>query len=412
MKPVVRLAFSLFCIVLLSSACTQPADTASTTTPPTSTSTGATEPALPPAAVTPVLASVVAAPVPVLASDQKMHLAYELMVTNTLGSDVALNSLTVASGDDKLLTLAGDKLAYWTRVLGDGQTPATRLGPGQSGLIWVDVAVDRGAVPTTLQHTLAIAPSKPSPPLFPATMAELVAPVTVSTREAIAVTPPLTGANWLNGDSCCDMGGHRMAMNPINGGLWAAERFAIDYVQLGTDGTMYHNAANELTSYPYFGVDIHAVSDGPVVAVVNDLPEQVPGANPTGLTLEQYGGNHVVQDIGNGNFAFYAHLKTGSVKVKVGDQLTTGQVLANLGNSGNSDAPHLHFHVMDGPDPLYANGLPYVFKSYTLDGAVASTASLGLLADGKPAPMRPGIAPRQENDTYPLMLDVMSYAGP
>ena len=82
---------------------------------------------------------------------------------------------------------------------------------------------------------------------------------------------------------------------------------------------MFTGDPTKVESYPYFGADIHAAADGPVVAVVDDLPEQVPTKNPTGLTLEQYGGNHIVQDIGNGNYAFYAHLKTGSVKVKVGD---------------------------------------------------------------------------------------------
>ena len=112
---------------------------------------------------------------------------------------------------------------------------------------------------------------------------------------------------------------------------------------------MFTGDTNKLESYPYFGADIHAVADGPVVGVLDGLPEQIPGKTPTGLPLEQYGGNHIVQDIGDGNYAFYAHLKTGSVKVKVGDQLTTGQVIAALGNTGNSDAPHLHFHVMSTP---------------------------------------------------------------
>jgi len=58
-------------------------------------------------------------------------------------------------------------------------------------------------------------------------------------------------------------------------------------------------------NYPYFGADIHAVADGPVVAVVDGLPEQVAGKDPTGLPLDQYGGNHIVQDIGGGNYAFY-----------------------------------------------------------------------------------------------------------
>lgn len=42
-----------------------------------------------------------------------------------------------------------------------------------------------------------------------------------------------------------------------------------------------------------------------------------------------------------------------------------GQVLGLLGNSGNSDAPHLHFHVMNGPSPLGSQGLPYVFERFT-----------------------------------------------
>ena len=104
--------------------------------------------------------------------------------------------------------------------------------------------------------------------------------------------------------------------------------------------------------------------DGPASAA-RDLPEQVAGQSPTGLPLEQYGGNHIVQDIGDGNYAFYAHLKTGSVKVKAGDQLSAGQVIASLGNTGNTDAPHLHFHVMSTPDPLRSDGLPFVLSTFT-----------------------------------------------
>ena len=101
-----------------------------------------------------------------------------------------------------------------------------------------------------------------------------------------------------------------------------------------------------------------------MVAAVDGLPEQVPGRTPTGLTLDQYAGNHIVQDLGNGNYALYAHIKTGAVKVKPGDPLTTGQVIGSVGNSGNSDAPHLHFHVMSTPDPLRSDGLPFVFTSF------------------------------------------------
>jgi len=62
-------------------------------------------------------------------------------------------------------------------------------------------------------------------------------------------------------------------------------------------------------------------------------------------------------------------------EMKVGDKVMTGQVLGLLGNSGNTDTPHLHFHVMDGPSPLVSNGLPYVFTSFT---------GQGMLKDEKP----------------------------
>ncbi|MDY6995336.1 MAG: M23 family metallopeptidase, partial [Actinomycetota bacterium] len=151
-----------------------------------------------------------------------------------------------------------------------------------------------------------------------------------------------------------------------------------------------------------------AVQFGRVAAVVDDLPEQVPGTAPTGLPLQEYGGNHVVQDLGNGNYAFYAHLQTGSVAVSPGEQLTEGQVLAALGNSGNTDAPHLHFHVMDSPNPLRSDGLPFVFSSFQLDSRFSG--DLEALVDGRPAPLEPGFAPRTEESVLPLDDDVMTYA--
>lgn len=362
--------------------------------------------------LTPLLANVVAAPVPVPTTDGKVHLAYELVLTNVLSQDVTVASVAVTSGDKTLLSLAGDKVPYWMRVAGDPK-PTAKIGPGQAAYVWLDVVVDnKDAVPQTLSHTLVVKTTKPDPPLFPDTVTEkAVAPIAISTHEPAVITPPLYGPRWLDGNSCCDMTAHRMALNPLNGQLWAAERFAIDYVQLSPDGTVFHGDASKPESYPYFGADIHAVSNGPVVAILDGLPEQVPGASPKGLPLDQYAGNHVVQDIGDGNYALYAHLKTGSVKVKVGDQLTTGQVIADLGNTGNTDAPHLHFHVMSTPDPLRSNGLPFVFNSYTLDGRLASMDALDPLLTGSPAPMAPGQTPRQESGTSPLVLDVMSYAG-
>jgi hypothetical protein len=400
------LAAVLGSVALTIAGCSSSAEQPSTQTPSATTSSRPTDV---PVALTPVIVSAVSTPVPVLATDGKNHLAYELMLTNTLGQEVTLTSVVVRSADRALLTLAGDSLGHWTRALGS-VSPTTTLGPGQAGVVWLDVALDKSAtIPTELVHTVGVTIPKPSPPLIPAVIDEEVAPVAVSTRKPPVIASPLAGPNWLDGDSCCDMTAHRNALNPISGKLWGAERFAIDYVQLQPNGLPFSGDSTKVESYPYFGVDVHAVADGPVVSVVDGMPEQVPTKNPTGLRLQDYGGNHVVQDIGDGNYAFYAHLKTGSVKPKVGDKLTTGQVLGSLGNSGNTDAPHLHFHVMNTPDPLRADGIPFVIKSFRLDNRVASMDDLGPLLQGTPAPMQPGFTARDESNVSPLVLDVMTY---
>ena len=114
-----------------------------------------------------------------------------------------------------------------------------------------------------------------------------------------------------------------------------------------------------------------------MVRTKTHLPEQVPGrVRLPGATAASAGGNFVVVDIGDGHYAFYAHLQPGSPTVAEGDEVTKGQVLGLLGNTGNSDGPHLHFHVMDGPGPLSSNGLPYRFESFDVQGTFTNTADL------------------------------------
>ena len=75
------------------------------------------------------------------------------------------------------------------------------------------------------------------------------------------------------------------------------------------------------------------------------------------------GGNYLIIE-GTKCFAFIAHATTGSIRVSEGDQITAGQHIANVGHTGNSSQPHLHLHLMDGPDLWTANGLPCCFESY------------------------------------------------
>ena len=108
----------------------------------------------PPPMATPLIGSAIAEPVPVPATDGRTHLAYELQLTNALGGNATMESLTVSAGDHKLLTLSGDNLTYWTRALGNPKATNV-LGPGQTAIVWLDVAIDGGAqVPTDLTHSV------------------------------------------------------------------------------------------------------------------------------------------------------------------------------------------------------------------------------------------------------------------
>ena len=262
-------------------------------------------------------------------------------------------------------TLEGDGLAQMLRL--NGGVKGHRAAGGGSGFVFMDVTLPKdAAVPKALKHRFEHQRGEARPrrarhgdhdpaPAPPQEHDVSSAIRCRSGRAAVVVAPPLKGSRWVVGGGCCTpYSYHRGATLPLNGAVRVAERFAIDFVQLNDKNMLIDGPMDQLSSYAYFGDEIYSVADGTVVATEDGLPEQVPGKLPEDATIEMAAGNHVVVDIGEGRFAFYAHMQPGSVQVKVGDKVNTGQVLGLLGNSGNTDTPHLHFHVMDGPSPLVA----------------------------------------------------------
>ncbi|MFB7497004.1 M23 family metallopeptidase [Streptomyces sp. NPDC056161] len=157
--------------------------------------------------------------------------------------------------------------------------------------------------------------------------------------------------------------------------------------------------------YPAFGRPVPAPGDGRVVAAVGGHRDHLtrtslPGFAYLGVegfvrTLGRRGhlfGNHLVLDLGDGVYACFAHLRRGSLRVSVGDRVSAGQRLADCGNSGNSSEPHLHFQLMDGPDPVTARGVPFEWRYVDDDGETRT----GVPGDGTcfvPAPVRPAGEP-------------------
>jgi murein DD-endopeptidase MepM/ murein hydrolase activator NlpD len=76
------------------------------------------------------------------------------------------------------------------------------------------------------------------------------------------------------------------------------------------------------------------------------------------------GGNYVIIDHLNGEYSWFGHLKQGSVKVKVGQQVRQGEVIAQMGASGDSLFPHLHYELRNGIGARAVEGLPSYFNNF------------------------------------------------
>jgi hypothetical protein len=364
-----------------------------------------------------IAAQPITAPNPVLGADGRVHLAYELYVTNPTKLFVTLDKVeAVDSAGQVLASLEGAGLrALQTVYAGTDGT----MAPGGIAAVFLDVPFARDAklpervlarVTATRQEAgpdgkpVPMPANGPLPGTFSFTGAE-----TAIGRPAVVIAPPLRGKGWVAINGCCDaLTSHRGAIMAVNGRLRVPERFAIDFVQLDAADRLFTGDVHKLESYAYYGVPVHSVADGVVVNLYDATDAQVPGGNAKGITTENIGGNMLVIDIGGGNFAFYAHMQRGSLKVKLGDKVRTGDVIGLLGNTGNTTAPHLHFHVMDGPSPLDANGLPYAFTRFQGQG-VANPDGANFFEKPVPAEIDRTRLAGPKQDALPLNNEVVDF---
>jgi hypothetical protein len=353
--------------------------------------------------LTPVVGNPIASPEPVLASNGRRELAYELQLINRSQSVVTVRKLEALANGKVAEKLSGKALEAVMAPYGQ-PAHSIKLKPGQGAYVLMDVSLVRGAkVPAALTHRISLTMDPKQAAV--ATSYEL-APTPVTRGEAVVLAPPLRGPGWVVANGCCsEFTAHRGTVLPVNGAPYVAERFAIDFVQIDPLGRLFDGPLDQLSSYHYFGDEVHSATAGTVVGVVDNIPNTPAGAFPPAITAERAGGNHVVVSFGGGHYAFYAHLQPGTVRVKVGQKVKVGQVLGLLGNSGNSNAPHLHFHVMDSPRPLASNGMPYRFTNFTVEGKLTN---LDGLEEGETAKItRAELGPRR--DELPLNDEVIAF---
>lgn len=361
--------------------------------------------------LTPLAVEALAPFTPVMGSDGQRHLVYELRIENTSGGGFNLKTIDVVDPkrDMVLLELDRAEIAKRFALGGSRGAESADLGPAQFGVLFVHVALPRGEpAPVMLVHRITGFFEKIHADF---TMTGGQTPAFPGRRPAV-LGPPLSGSGFVAADGCCDSVRHVRALLPIDGRLVLAQRFAIDWEEIDSKGRVVSGDPKALESYVIFGKAVLAVDDGTVVASRNDLPEQVPGALPAGIRLGEADGNYIVLDIG-GAYVLYAHMQPGSVTVKAGDTVRRGEILGRVGNTGNSQAPHLHLHVTDGPSPIGSNGLPYVFDAFTLTAIdKAGTADFDKAeATGSSLTLTKVDPPQRLSNMLPLDLSVVDF-GP
>lgn len=176
---------------------------------------------------------------------------------------------------------------------------------------------------------------------------------------------------------------------PSHGTDTLAQRYAYDFVRVDRrPGWHPHPAGSwrtNLLGVPLrecygWGQPVHMPFDGEIIRAEDGVAERerlVPLAAlarvlRTALTFDlkngfgPVAGNHVIVRAGDIHAAF-AHLTTGSVTVTAGQRVRAGEIVGRVGHTGNSTMPHLHFQLMDGPDPVTAKGLPCAFHELEIE---------------------------------------------
>ncbi|HEX5033696.1 MAG TPA: peptidoglycan DD-metalloendopeptidase family protein, partial [bacterium] len=267
-------------------------------------------------------------------SDGWNQLVYEIQVSNISSETWRVESVAALAEGKPLGKLSGKELESRLGPL-SSRGGSSELGPRQVAFLWMHLKLPaKTALPRGLQHRIELS--------GPQSLTMEGGKTTVSQQAALAISPPLRGGNWLAGDGCCDSVRHVRATLPLDGRLATSQRFAIDWEKLDQDRRVFAGDPKNPEHYFCYGQEVLAVANAEVVAALDGLPNQVPGKLPASIDLAQADGNHVILRLDSGHYALYAHLKPGSVRVKAGDKVQTGQVLGLVGNSGNTSEPHLH----------------------------------------------------------------------
>jgi len=318
------------------------------------------------------------APIPVLSEDH-VALIYELHLTNFANEPLLVRKLRVINPDNgkAVASFEGLDLANRFALVGDpafreSKLPNTAIRPGGRAIIFIELGVNTRAVPKRLQHEIIYAATGDNQ------IVALQSPiVAVNSIELVVLGPPFRSGIWAAVHAPSWPRGHRRTTYTLSGKVRIPGRYAVDWMGLDEEGRTTHGDPDRPEDAIGYGASVLAGADAEVASVRDGVAESSSVSNNPKHALGYGAGNYVALNLGSGRYAFYEHLRTGSIRVRAGQHVHRGQVIGALGFSGDTTGPHLHVHVADGANPLEAEGLPFVLDHYTEIGRYDDIGDLG-----------------------------------
>ena len=186
----------------------------------------------------------------------------------------------------------------------------------------------------------------------------------VSKGPIALLSAPLKGERFVSANTTTLLNNHHPSYQlTYKTKTTVAERFCVDWNKIDETGSTFHGDQSICENWYVYGQNVYAASGGIVVAVKDGMPDQTPvGTISAGLNLFNSDGNSVVIYI-QGGYCIYGHFKPNSIVVKTGQYISKGDLIGQVGNSGNSGAPHLHFGLHTDFPYYISEGLPYYIDS-------------------------------------------------